>query len=198
MTLLVTGFEPFAGESVNASWLAVERLARGWDGDETLATALLPVEFARCGPALLDAIDGCDPRAIVCVGEAGRADGIRLERVAINLDDARIPDNAGARPVDEPIDPGGPAAYFSTLPLRAALDALQSAGIPARMSESAGTFACNHVFYELMAALAMRTDVVGGFVHVPYAPGQRGAVAGVPTLTTDVAAQALRIVLGAL
>lgn len=194
MTILVTGFEPFGGEAVNPSWLAVQALAELWNGDETLATALLPVEFARCGPALLEAIDGSDPRLVVCVGEAGGSEGIRLERVAINLDDARIPDNAGEQPRDAPIDPHGPAAYFSTLALRDALEALRAEGIAASLSESAGTFACNHVFYELMAALEGRHGIRGGFVHVPYAPGQRGAIAGVPTMSVATTARALQLI----
>lgn len=195
MTILVTGFEPFGGETVNPSWLAVERLAGSWADDEELATALLPVEFARCGEALVEAIDGSDPRIVVCVGEAGGSSGIRLERVAINVDDARIPDNAGAQPVDAPIVDGGPAAFFTSLPYRAALSRLTGAGIPASVSDSAGTFACNHVFYTLMRVLESRSGVIGGFVHIPYVPGQKGAVEGVPTMSTDVAAEALAIVI---
>jgi pyroglutamyl-peptidase len=120
------------------------------------------------------------PALVICVGQAGGRSAISLERVAINVDDARIPDNTGSQPVDTSVVPGGPAAYFTTLPIKAMLQALQDAGVPAEVSQTAGTFVCNHVFYALMHALATRRGFKrtrGGFIHVPYVPEQ-----GVPNL----------------
>jgi pyroglutamyl-peptidase len=109
---------------------------------------------------------------VICVGQAGGRAAITPERVAINVDDARIPDNAGAQPVDRPVVRGGPAAYFSTLPVKAIVAALRAAGLPSEVSQTAGTFVCNHVFYGLMHALRKRKDLRGGFIHVPFLPEQ--------------------------
>lgn len=134
---------------------------------------------------------------MLCLGQAGGRDKIGLERVAINVDDARIPDNAGGQPIDEPIAPGGPAAYFSGLPLKACVQALSEAGLPAEVSNSAGTFVCNHVFYSLMHALAERSladpawaRVGAGFVHLPWLPEQ-----GSPHLPLNKMVEALRIII---
>ena len=132
----------------------------------------LPVTFAGVGPALAVALDEVAPDIVVCVGEAGGEDRVRVERVAINVQDARIPDNAGAQPIDAPVLPGGPAAYFSSLPVKAAVAAIEERGIPAYVSQTAGTFVCNHVFYLLQDALAARPGIRGGFVHVPFEPAQ--------------------------
>jgi pyroglutamyl-peptidase len=164
VTVLLTGFEPFGGETVNPSWLAVEAVARDWDGPENVIAVQLPVVFD-------DTIDRViaehRPDLVVSVGQAGGFAGVELERVAINVQDARIPDNAGAQPIDEPVIAGGPAAHFSSLPIKAAVAALLEAGIPASVSQSAGTYTCNHVFYR-MRQLGQH----GGFVHVPYATEQ--------------------------
>ena len=183
-TVLLTGFEPFGGESVNPSWLAVEAVARDWNGGETVIAVQLPVVFD-------DTIDRViaqhSPDLVVSVGQAGGFATVELERVAINVQDARIPDNAGAQPVDEPVVPGGPAAHFSSLPIKAAVAALVAAGIPASVSQSAGTYTCNHVFYRLR-----HLGQHGGFVHVPYSTEQlEGRDA--PSLPQDVITEAVRI-----
>jgi pyroglutamyl-peptidase len=128
---LLTGFEPFGGDAVNESWEAVRTLAARWAGDDDLVTACLPVTFAGATAALRRLVDAHTPDVVVCAGLAAGAAAVRLERVAVNVADARIPDNAGAQPVDEPVVAGGPVGYFSTLPLKAALAALRDAGIPA-------------------------------------------------------------------
>jgi pyroglutamyl-peptidase len=115
------------------------------------------------------------PVLVICVGQAGGRAAVTPERVAINVDDARIPDNAGAQPVDRPVVRGGPAAYFSTLPIKAMVEAIRAAGLPAEVSQTAGTFVCNHVFYGLMHALRRREGVRGGFIHVPLLPEQAKA-----------------------
>lgn len=170
MTVLVTGFEPFEGHAVNASWLAVQELVRTWRGP-AIEAVRLPVSFRRAPGLLEEAVARTRPRAVVSVGEAGDADAVLVERVALNVADARIPDEDGNRPVDEPLVPGGPAAWFTALPLRACVDGAERAGVPARVSSSAGTYVCNAVFYRLATVLA-GSDVPHGFVHVPRTPEQ--------------------------
>jgi pyroglutamyl-peptidase len=128
---------------------------------------------------------------VICVGQAGGRSAVSLERVAINVNDARIPDNTDSQPIDMPVVVNGPAAYFSTLPIKAMLLALQHADIPAEVSQTAGTFVCNHVFYGLMHALATQRGLKktrGGFIHVPFLPEQ-----GTPSLPLDVMTSALRL-----
>ena len=167
--ILLTGFEPFAGDTVNASWLAVQAVASSWDRPESLAIAELPVVFGLAADRLDAIIAEHRPRLLVATGLAAGRVAVTPERVAINVDDARIPDNAGNAPIDEPIVAGGPAAYFSTLPIKAAVSAIGAAGIPASVSQSAGTFVCNHVFYRLMDAASRLPGMRAGFVHVPSA-----------------------------
>lgn len=192
MTLLLTGFEPFEGQPVNASWLAVEAVAASWTGPP-LRAVRLPVSFARAPGALLTALEAVRPDAVVCVGEAGERSALEVERLAVNVADARIPDNDGAQPVDEPVLPGGPVAYLTGLPLRRCVDAVTRAGVPAGISNSAGTFVCNAVFYTLARALE-GTGVAHGFVHVPRTPEQGPTGAGMPT---SAAARGLAAVLEA-
>jgi pyroglutamyl-peptidase len=173
----VTGFEPFGGRSRNASAEAVLRLRAGWAEPEALTTAVLPVSFETAPARLRELVRDVDPDVVVCVGEAGSRTVVSLERVALNLVDARIPDNAGSAPVDRPVVPGGPAAYFSSLPVRACAAAVRTSGLPAEVSHTAGTFVCNALFYALMDVLVDGAGdpapggpwrgVRGGFVHVP-------------------------------
>lgn len=191
--ILVTGFDPFGGEPVNPSWAAVQALdGLRLDGHGVVA-AQLPTRFGHCRRVLDDLITAHRPGLVLCTGQAGGRSAISLERVAINVDDARIPDNAGAQPVDTPVLAGGPAAYFSTLPIKAMLAALRAGGVAAEVSQSAGTFVCNHVFYGLMHRLA--TDpacagVRGGFVHVPWLPEQ-----GDPSMALEQVVSALQLAL---
>lgn len=190
--VLLTGFAPFGGDAVNPSWLAVRRLAAA--RPEQVRAVELPTVFGGSVTALAAAIERHRPRLVVCVGQAGGRPSITPERVAINVDDARIADNDGRRPVDTPVVADGPAAYFSGLPVKACVAALRRAGIPAALSQTAGTFVCNHVFYGLMHELATRwPGVRGGFVHVPFAPEQvpQGTE---PSLPVDVIAEGLGIV----
>jgi pyroglutamyl-peptidase len=160
--LLITAFEPFGGHEVNASWEAVKLLADDYD------TRLLPCVFGAATDALWKAVEQVEPDVVLCTGLADDRAEISIERVAINLDDARIPDNAGAQPVDRPIVAHGPAAYFATIPVKACLAAVEAAGAPVGLSNSAGTFVCNHVLYGLLHGAAIRRPGLrGGFVHVP-------------------------------
>ena len=194
-TILLTGFAPFGGEELNPSWQAVAALDGERISGHRVMARLLPVEFGASLDALRVALEHVRPALVLCVGQAGGRAQLSLERVAINVDDARIPDNAGAAPVDAPIAADGPAAYFATLPIKAMLAALREAGIPAEVSQTAGTYVCNHVFYGLMHALRATPGVRGGFVHIPYSPQQAARHAGAPSLALETVVQALRIAL---
>lgn len=193
--VLLTGFEPFGGEAVNPSQDAVRLAAAEPLDDVELHFAVLPCRFDSVVEALWQAVERIDPHIVVCAGLAGGRTEICVERVAINVDDARIPDNAGAQPIDVPVVAGGPAAYFATLPIKACVAAVRSVGVPASVSQTAGTFVCNHVFYGLLhrAATLRPGRLRGGFVHVPYAPEQV-TDGGEPSMAIAVTATALRAI----
>ncbi|QDY91483.1 pyroglutamyl-peptidase I [Arthrobacter sp. UKPF54-2] len=193
--ILLTGFEPFGGETTNPSWTAARGAAAllRAEGHEVAAVEL-PCVFGDAIAALQAALAQHRPELVVCAGQAGGRARISLERIAINCVDARIPDNAGNAPVDEPVVPSGPAGYFSTLPVKAALEALGAAGIPAEVSQTAGTYVCNHVFYGLMHALRLAPGTRGGFVHVPFGPDQVPEGSGLASLPLEQMTQALAVV----
>jgi pyroglutamyl-peptidase len=171
MRILLTGFEPFGGQSLNPSW-EVARALHGLTLEGAQITSVqLPCVFAQALPALQQALAQRTPDIVLALGQAeGRAD-FSVERVAINVMDARIADNAGAQPIDVPVTAGGPAAYFSTLPIKSLVVGLKAAGFPASVSQTAGTFVCNQVFYGLQHALAGQ-GVHSGFMHLPLLPEQ--------------------------
>ena len=170
MKALVTGFDPFGGDAINPSYEAVRRLPARL-GRLQVVTAQLPTSFARAPRRLRALIAREQPQIVLCVGLAADRAAISIERIAINLSDARIADNDGAQPRNKAVIARAPAAYFSTLPVVKIVDALQRAGLSAELSMSAGTFVCNHVFYGLMHAAARSTCVRrAGFVHVPAFP----------------------------
>jgi pyroglutamyl-peptidase len=174
-TVLIFGFEPFGGRKVNTS----EEIVRAI-GDVTIARhsvvgVVLPCVFGTATTKLVRHIRRVKPTIVIGLGEAAGRPVIAPERVAINVDDARIADNGGARPIDRPIVAGGPAAYFSTLPIKAMVQAMRRRGAPAQISETAGTFVCNHVFYGLMHHVAHhQRRVRAGFIHVPCLPAGKG------------------------
>jgi pyroglutamyl-peptidase len=172
--ILVTGFEPFGGQSLNPSWEVARALhglqLPGLQGAQVVAVQL-PCVFAQALPALQQALMQHTPDIVLALGQAeGRCD-LSVERIAINVMDARIPDNAGAQPIDVPVIAGGPASYFSTLPIKSLVAGLRAAGFPASVSQTAGTFVCNQVFYALQHTLAGQ-GVHSGFVHLPLLPEQ--------------------------
>jgi len=170
-TILLTGFEPFNGADINPSWEAARALD-GWTGPGFQVVARqVPCVFGRANLVLLDAVEEIQPDIVIALGQAGGRPEISVERVAINIDDATILDNAGQQPIDAAIIADGPAAYFSTLPIKAIVGALRMRGFPAAVSQSAGTFVCNHVFYGLMHHAAGRV-LKAGFIHVPFLPEQ--------------------------
>lgn len=187
--VLLTGFEPFGGAAANPSADAVRLAADRWRGPEPLAVGILPVTFAGSGPRLRALLAEHDPEVVIAVGVAGGRSSIGVERVAVNLRDARIPDNAGAQPSSGPSVPGGPPAWFATLPVKRIVRDVRAAHIPCELSLSAGTFVCNNVFAHAMDAALAR--VRAGFIHVPWATGQ--APHGEPELPLADIARALSI-----
>lgn len=172
MKILVTGFDPFGGEKINPAYEAVRRLDSEIAGAEII-TMELPTVFHHAAEVLEGKIREADPDVILCVGQAGGRYSVSPERVAINLDDARIPDNKRNQPIDSPIQSDGPAAYFSTLPVKAMVEKMRQAGVPASVSNSAGTFVCNHIMYQVLYTLDRHfPGKTGGFVHVPFIPEQ--------------------------
>ncbi len=181
--MLVTGFEPFGGEDTNPSWEICKQLAAkiGHARNETLR---VPCRFREAIEVVARAIERVNPGIVVCIGQAGGRDRLSFERVAINLDDARIADNAGARPVDQPIAPQGPPAYFTTVPVKAMAAAAREAGVPAEVSNTAGTYVCNHLIYGVLHYIAASgLEARAGFIHVPYADSQVVDKAGLPSMS---------------
>lgn len=186
MRVLVTGFEPFGGQSLNPSWEVTRALQGAVIAGAQVTAVQLPCVFAQALPALQQALTQHRPDIVLALGQAeGRCD-FSVERVAINVMDARIPDNAGAQPIDVPVIAGEPAAYFSTLPIKSLVAGLKAAGFPASVSQTAGTFVCNQVFYALQHTLAGR-GVHSGFMHLPLLPEQAAQWPG-PTLPSWPAA----------
>jgi pyroglutamyl-peptidase len=189
-TVLVTGFDPFGGATVNPSWMAAQALHGRLVAGHRLIGARLPTVFGESLQSLLELVHRHRPALVVCTGQAAGRAALSLERVAINVNDAHIADNAGAQPVDTPVVPGGPAAYFTSLPIKAMLVSLLAEGINAEVSQTAGTFVCNHVFYGLMHELATRHELGrtrGGLIHLPWLPVQ-----GQPSMRLDEIVQGLR------
>jgi pyroglutamyl-peptidase len=195
MKALVTGFEPFDRDRVNPSLESLRRLPPRL-GALDIATCALPVVYGAALPVLREAIAAASPDIVLSVGLAGGRAELSLERVAINIDDARIPDNDGNRPIDRPVVAGGPAAYFATLPIKAAVAALREAGLPAAVSNTAGTFVCNHVFYGLMhEAEHAEKPFRAGFLHVPYLPSQAARQPSAPSMALEQIVEGIEIIL---
>jgi len=168
MKILVTAFNPFGGETVNPALEAVLLLPDVIAGAD-IQKLMVPTVFKKSAKTVADAMAIYLPDAVVCIGQAGGRTAITPERVAINIDDARIMDNEGNQPVDQSIIPSGPEAYFSTLPIKAMVKAIGDAGFPASVSNTAGTFVCNHLMYQVLHLAAKRYPrMLGGFIHVPY------------------------------
>lgn len=191
--ILVTGFEPFGGETINPSWEVVKQLEGLIIDDCRVVTRQLPCVFGESLTVLNAAIDELNPAVVIAVGQAGGRVDITVERVGINVDDARIPDNRGQQPIDVAIVPDGPAAWFSSLPIKAMVAAMREKGIPASVSQTAGTFVCNHVMYGLLHKICENAEMKGGFIHIPYLPEQAAAHAGAPSMAAQTVKEALEI-----
>lgn len=192
--LLLTGFEPFDGDQVNPSWLVAQALQGQRVEGVVVQAVQLPCVFGDALRELQLALTRHRPQLVLSLGLAGGRAELSVERVAINVDDARIADNAGAQPIDEAVVAGAPAAYFSTLPIKAMVHEMLQAGVPAAVSQSAGTFVCNHVFYGLMHGLRRRRAVRGGFMHVPLLP-QQAQEQGLPGIDLDVQCKGVQVAL---
>ncbi|MBQ2325796.1 MAG: pyroglutamyl-peptidase I [Clostridia bacterium] len=177
--LLITGFDPFGGESVNPSYEAVKGLP-DIIGEYSLTKACIPTKFGAATEKVIELAEKIQPHAIICVGQAGSRGGITPEVIGINLRDASIPDNGGYMPKDEKCVPDGQNAFFSTLPVKAMVNAIKEKGIPASLSYTAGTFVCNDLLYTLLHRFE-GTDIKIGFIHVPFLPSQaKEGVASMP------------------
>lgn len=189
MKIIVTGFDPFGGEKINPSIECVKALPE-IEGVELIRLEL-PTVFKESAKRLNDVIKDVKPEAVLSVGQAGGRAGITMERIAINVDDARIPDNISQQPIDEAIQLDGEAAYFSTLPIKRIVKAIREAGIPAEVSNSAGTFVCNHIMYQaLFAATKADKPFKAGFMHIPFIPEQ---TTDKPSLPLEESTKALQI-----
>jgi pyroglutamyl-peptidase len=193
--LLLTAFEPFAGESINPSLDAARQMEKVDFPNAIVRVAELPVDRFRAVEIALELIRSGCPDIVIMVGEAGRRHRINPERVAINIDDFRIPDNAGNQPVDETIVEGGPAGYFSTLPIRAITDRINKANIPAAISNSAGAHLCNRLFYSVMHTISVEgLSAKAGLIHLPYLHDQAiNKYPDVPSLSRESIVEAVRL-----
>ena len=193
--LLITAFEPFGGEQINPSLEAVRQIEKDRISNIAVLTAELPVDRYRAVDTALDLLMVNRPDIVIMLGEAGGRYKINPERVAINVDDFRIPDNAGNQPTDESIIEGGPAAYFSTLPIRAIAERINKANIPAAISNTAGAYLCNRLFYSVMHAIKVNgLDARAGFIHLPYLHDQ--AVSkywDFPSMSKETIVEAVRL-----
>lgn len=189
--LLITGFDPFGGETVNPAWEAVKLLPDSI-GDYTLCKLMIPTIFGLGAAAVLEFAMDLQPDVILCVGQAGGRAAVTPERIAVNIRDAKIPDNMGNQPRGSFVDEEGPAAYFSTLPVEAMAQAIRDTGLPGAVSNSAGAFVCNDTMYILLHNYA-GTDVRVGFIHVPYLPQQ-----GSPSLPLADTMRALEAAISAI
>ncbi|SKA67414.1 pyroglutamyl-peptidase I [Enterovibrio nigricans] len=189
--VLITGFEPFGGASINPALEAVKMLdGVKLDGGE-IVICDVPVTRYEAIKAVTAAIEKHKPSYVITVGQAAGRASITPERVAINVDDFRIPDNGGNQPIDEPIIEDGPDAYFTTLPIKAITKALQEKGIPCQVSNTAGTFVCNHLFYGVQHFLR-ETDIGHGFIHIPLLPEQAAAT-DQASMSLETIAEGLRL-----
>lgn len=198
LTILLTGFEPFDGAADNPS-LHLARTVAAEPASARLRAEILPVTYAGAGPALERALDRHAPDVLLSLGLAGGRAELCVERVAVNLADARIADNAGEWRIDSPVVPDGPAAYFATVPVKAIAAAMRGAGVPARVSDSAGTFLCNHVFYRAShLAATSRPGLRVGFIHVPWLPQQVPDRPGEPSMSLATMLTGLRAAIHAI
>lgn len=185
MKVLITGFDPFGGESINPALEAVKKLPDTIEGAEIIKLEI-PTVFRKSLEKIEENIIKFNPDVVISIGQAGGRFGITPERVAINIDDARIPDNETNQPIDIPIFEDGDTAYFTTLPIKAMVKEMQDNGIPSSVSNTAGTFVCNHVMYGVLYMAAKKyPNIKAGFIHVPYIPSQVVTKPNQPSMSTE-------------
>ena len=191
MKILVTGFDPFGGEKINPALETIKRLPDTILGAQIIKLEI-PTVVGKSLAKITEAVEKENPDAVLSIGQAGGRSEITVERVGINIDDCRIPDNEGNQPIDEPVIKGGPAAYFVTVPIKAIVENIKAHNIPASISNTAGTFICNHVCYGVAHLAAARTaagkPMKSGFIHIPFLPEQ---VIGKPALTPSMSLETI-------
>ncbi|HFI0419509.1 TPA: pyroglutamyl-peptidase I [Streptococcus suis] len=198
MKIIVTGFDPFGGEAINPALETIKSLPRTIAGAEMIIVEV-PTVFDKAARVLEEKMAEHKPDAVLCIGQAGGRADLTPERVAINQDDARIADNEGQQPIDRTIRPDGPAAYFSTLPIKAMVEAIRSVGIPASISNTAGTFVCNHLMYQaLYLAEKQFPKTKVGFLHIPYLPEQVVDKPGQPSMSLETIVKGIEAAITAL
>ncbi|TDT56487.1 pyroglutamyl-peptidase I [Fonticella tunisiensis] len=191
MKILVTGFDPFGGESINPAFEVIKKL-REKIGDAEVIKLQIPTVFHKSIKTITDKIDEVKPDVVLMIGQAGGRFDITVERVGINVDDARIADNEGNQPVDEPIDPEGLPAHFATIPVKAIVQEIRESGIPASVSNTAGTFVCNHVLYGILNYIYKnKLDIRAGFIHIPFLPEQVVTKPNTPSMALDTMVNAI-------
>ena len=172
MKVLITGFDPFGGESINPAWEAVKGI-KGNIGEIEVSKLQIPTVFKKSSELLFKEIEKINPDVVICVGQAGGRYDISIERIGSNIDDGRIADNEGNQPIDTEIYEDGENAYFTNLPIKAMVEEIKGAKIPASVSNTAGTFVCNHIMYSLLYYINKNNlNIKGGFIHVPFIPEQ--------------------------
>lgn len=195
MKILITGFDPFGGENINPSYEAIKKISMNNPSIEIIKKEL-PTVFKRSIAVLDETIESVQPDVVVCTGQAGGRFDISMERVGINIIDAKIPDNDGDQPVDEKIFNDGGDAYFSTIPIKASVKALREKGIPASVSNTAGTFVCNCILYGALYLIEKKyPKVKAGFVHVPFLPEQVTEKANMPSMSLENITRALEVII---
>lgn len=198
MKILVTGFDPFGGEPINPAIETVKRLPDTIDGNQIIKLEV-PTVCHKSLRVIDEAIAKYDPDVILSIGQAGGRSDITVERIGINIDDCRIPDNEGNQIIDEPVYPDGPAAYFVTLPIKSMVQKIQEKGIPASVSNTAGTFVCNHVTYGVCHLVATKyPGKRSGFIHIPFLPQQVIAQKDMPSMSQDLMVEAITAALEAI
>ena len=199
MKILVTGFDPFGGDKVNPAFEAVKLLPGTIAGAEVIKIEI-PTVYGKSGEAVEEGIKKYRPDVVLCIGQAGGRSTITVERVAINLAEARIKDNEGNQPIDKPLEKDGENAYFATIPVKAMVNNIRKHGIPANISYTAGTFVCNSVMYDLLYMINKKyPEIKGGFIHVPFAPEQVvDRPDGTASLPVEITAKALEYAIEAI
>lgn len=192
MKILVTAFEPFGGESINPSYEVLKLLDKNIYGVE-IEKLLVPTAFNVSIERVVEKIKEINPNVVLSIGQAGGRVDISIERVAINIDDARIPDNLGYKPVDKPIDLEGDSAYFSTIPIKRIVEEIKKENIPASVSNSAGTYVCNHLLYGVLNYISKnKLNIKAGFIHIPYLPQQVLDKPNTPWMSIDDMVKAIK------
>lgn len=198
MKVLITGFDPFGGESINPAWEAVKVMKDNIDGIEVIKLQI-PTVFKKSAEKLFAGIEEHKPDAVICIGQAGGRYDMSVERVAINMDDGRIPDNEGYQPIDTPVYEDGENAYFATLPIKGIVEEIKLAKIPASVSNTAGTYVCNHIMYSLLYYISKNNlNIKGGFIHVPYITEQVVDKKNMPYMEVTTITKALECAVQAL